>query len=147
MTLRAFAILTLLFLGLTSHSLSEPYSERVPSTEDRYTYMAKVVRVIDGDTIEADIDLGFHTWRRGERLRLARINAPEPKGGTRQKGLESAQWLRERIQGKWVVIRTIADRKGEDMKGSFGRYLVEIFEDGRNLNDLLVRNGHAEYRQ
>jgi endonuclease YncB( thermonuclease family) len=46
-----------------------------------YTYKAQITEVYDGDTVTADIDLGFHTWRRDEKLRLYEINAPEMRGG------------------------------------------------------------------
>ena len=46
-----------------------------PTECDLYTYRATVTRVIDGDTVVADIDLGFRTWRHGERLRLYGIDA------------------------------------------------------------------------
>lgn len=54
-----------------------------------YHYKAKVVSVYEGDTFTIDIDLGLHTWIRGEKIRLSRINAPELKGKERTKGLAS----------------------------------------------------------
>ena len=122
------------------------YRGPTPDGDDRYTYQATITRVIDGDTVVADIDLGFHTWRRDVYLRLARVNAPEPKGSTRQAGLAAGMWLRDKIEGKEIIIRTVKDKRGQDQLGSFRRYLVELFLDGKNLNDELVRLGLAEYR-
>ncbi len=117
-----------------------------PAADFLYTYRAVVRRVIDGDTIVADIDLGLHVWVHGEHLRLARINAPEIKGAERPRGLAARDWLRRRIEGRTVLIRTLPRRDGTDRKGKYGRYLVEVFQDGVNLNDELVRQGLAVYR-
>lgn len=108
------------------------------SKADLYVYKAKIVRVVDGDTVDADVDLGFHTWRREERLRLARVNAPEPRGAGKVEGLKSKQWLKDRVEGREVLIRTIKDRKEK-----YGRYLVEIFFEGVNINDELLAKGFA----
>ena len=105
-----------------------------------YFYKAEIVRVIDGDSVEADIDLGFNTWRRGENLRLARINAPEVKGDSREEGLKSAAELRALIEGQSLFICTIKDEQGK-----FGRYLVEVFTGAnhRNVNDWMLNKGFA----
>ena len=109
---------------------------------DTYTYKAKIVSVYDGDTVTADIDLGFRVWIRDEKLRLSRINTPEVRGVQRPEGLISRDWLRDMILGKEVIIKTIKDKKGK-----YGRYIVEIYFDGQNINDLLVENGLAEYKE
>ncbi len=106
-----------------------------------YTYMGKVTSVYDGDTVTAEIDLGFSTWIHGEKLRLYGINAPEVRGAERPQGLVSRDWLREKLVGKNVLIRTMKDKKGK-----YGRYLVEILLDGENINDKLVEEGLAEYK-
>ena len=59
-----------------------------------YHYKAKVVNVYDGDTCNVDIDLGLHTWIKGEKIRLTRINAPELRGTEKTKGLKSRAFLR-----------------------------------------------------
>ncbi len=64
-----------------------------------YVYKADVTEVYDADTITADIDLGFHTWRKDEKLRLYGIDAPEVRGKSRPQGLLSRDWLRGQIQG------------------------------------------------
>lgn len=107
-----------------------------------YEYAAKIVGVYDGDTVTADIDLGFNTWRKGEKLRLARIDTPEVRGPEKVEGIKSREWLRARILGKTVTIRTRKDKKGK-----YGRYIVEIYLDGENINDALVREGRAIYKE
>lgn len=106
-----------------------------------YTYLAIVTGVYDGDTITADVDLGMHTWQRGVKVRLARIDAPEVRGDEREQGFAARDWVRERILGKEIVIQTIKDKKGK-----YGRYLGEIWLNDENLNDAIVSAGHADYR-
>lgn len=112
-----------------------------------YHYKAKVTSVYDGDTCTVDIDLGIHTWVRGEKLRLHRINAPEMRGSEKAEGKKSRDFLRGQIQNKEVTLQTIKDKKGK-----YGRYLAEIWienEKGEfvNVNDLLVEKGFAEYKE
>ncbi|MEM9359958.1 MAG: thermonuclease family protein [Pseudomonadota bacterium] len=103
-----------------------------------YQYAAEITDVYDGDTVTADIDLGFHTWRRGERLRLYGINAPEVRGSERAEGLVSRDALREKILHKEVIVCTIKDRKGK-----YGRYLARLFLDSEDINEWLVANDYA----
>ncbi|RLD16993.1 nuclease [candidate division KSB1 bacterium] len=111
-----------------------------------YFYRAVVTKVYDGDTCTVDIDLGLNTWLRNERIRLARINAPEIRGEDRDEGIRSRDFLRALIDGKEIVLQTIKDRKGK-----YGRFLGEIWlvsDDDRkwlNVNDVLVEKGFAEY--
>ena len=125
----------------TSQTGSRSYSPQAQSPDCFFTYKAIIRSVYDGDTVTADIDLGFHTWIHGEKLRLARINAPEVRGDERPAGILARDWLRKQILGKTVIIRTIKDKKGK-----YGRYIAEILLDGININDALVSNGYAQYR-
>lgn len=114
--------------------------------EQLYHYKAIVTDVYDGDTCTVDIDLGLHTWVKGEKLRLYRINAPELRGKERPKGIKSRDYLRNIILGKEIFIETIKDKKGK-----FGRYLVEIWlPSGKkfiNINDKIVKDGFAVYKK
>jgi micrococcal nuclease len=109
-----------------------------------YHYRAKITAVYDGDTCTADVDLGFKVVVRGEKIRLARINAPEIRGASRKEGLVARGFLRELILGKEVLLKTIRDKRGK-----YGRYLGEIIvKKGRrnvNANNALVKAGHAKY--
>jgi micrococcal nuclease len=114
---------------------------------DLYRYKAVVRSVYDGDTCTVDIDLGLKTWIHGEKLRLYRIDAPEVRGAAREAGLRARDFLRSQIDDKEIYIQTIKDRKGK-----YGRYLAEIWledENGGavNVNDLMVAQGHAVYRE
>lgn len=115
--------------------------------DNLYFYKAKIVSVYDGDTCRADIDLGLHIWLRNERLRLARINAPERRGPEKEEGLVSADFLRNLINGKEVIIETQKDKAGK-----YGRYIAEIWlpagdDTYMNVNDHLVEKGYAEYKE
>lgn len=112
-----------------------------------HTYRAQVVRVLDGDTIDFDIDLGFSMWIHKERVRLYGIDAPEIKkyrGVTDEEkalGLALKATLELMLPvGAFVTLETHADKKGK-----FGRYLgVVVLEDGTHLNDWLVEEGLVE---
>jgi len=111
-----------------------------------FFYRANILSVYDGDTCRADIDLGLHTWIHNEPLRLMRINAPERRGAEKEQGIESGNFLRELINGKEVIIESYKDKSGK-----YGRYLVEIWlpkEEGGyiNVNDFMVENGYAVYK-
>jgi len=117
--------------------------ERKPSLEDRYTYLARVVRVIDGDTVSLDIDLGCGTWLRGEHCRLYGIDTPETRGGTAEEkiaGHKATMHLEHLLSDvNPLLIRTHQDRKGK-----WGRWLVELFDsDGNSINARMIRDGFA----
>lgn len=107
-----------------------------------YTYKAAVVRVVDGDTIIVDIDLGFGVWLRDQSVRLAKINAPEIRGSTKDAGVAAKDYLTKLILNKWVQIRT---EKGEE---KYGRWLATILlEEDKNLIDInskMIADGFAK---
>lgn len=106
-----------------------------------YFYKAKCIRVIDGDTIHVDWDLGRQTVASNEVIRFLGINTPER--GIR--GYEAATfYTKSKILDKPIYMKT-----DKDLKGGFGRYLAEIFyenEQGQwiSLNDDLLEKGLAE---
>ena len=109
-----------------------------------YEYKAKLIRVIDGDTIDAMIDLGFNTWTK-KRVRLYGIDAPE----SRTKDLE------EKRHGKAATKRLaelLASADGELIIyshgiGKYGRCLGTLFIGECNINQQLLLEGHAEKYQ
>ncbi|MGY8866975.1 MAG: thermonuclease family protein [Methylophagaceae bacterium] len=111
-----------------------------------YEYKCKVVRVVDGDTVDVDIDLGFGVWLRKERVRIMGIDTPESR--TRDKvekafGLASKAKLKELLKNG-AILKTQVSKKGEDMKGKFGRILGDfILEDDRKVTEVLIEEGHA----
>jgi len=118
-----------------------------PRTEYLYHYKAQVVGVYDGDTIYVDIDLGLSTWIRHEKIRLARIDAPEIRGKERPAGVQAREFLKKLVLNKSILLVTIKDRREK-----YGRYLGEIWleENGEwiNVNDRMLEAGMAEpYRR
>jgi len=104
-----------------------------------YTYKAKVLKCVDGDTVDVLIDLGFNTFLK-QRIRLAGINTPESRTKREEEkilGL-TAKYLLEQYLGEDVVIKT---RK----KGKYGRYLGIVYPSGKTLsaNEFLILNGLA----
>ena len=118
-----------------------------------YEYRAVVLRVVDGDTVDVDIDLGFGIWMKRERVRMMGIDTPESR--TRDKvekvfGLAAKERLRELLPvGSTTVLKTEIDKKGEDAKGKFGRILgdfkIERWENApaERATDILIREGYG----
>ena len=110
-----------------------------------WTYRAKVVRVIDGDTVDVDIDLGFGIWQKNERVRIMGIDTPESR--TRNKiekkfGLAAKAKLKS-ILGKITVLKTTINKKGVDMKGKFGRVLGDFLQNDKSVAKIMCETGHA----
>ena len=103
-----------------------------------YIYSASIVRVVDGDTVDAMVDLGFRSSVR-LRFRLFGINAPEVRGPERAEGIQSTHWLKRRIEFQDVIINT-----HQDSTGKFGRYLATIWRDNVNINEQMVELGLAK---
>jgi micrococcal nuclease len=111
-----------------------------------YEYKCKVKRVVDGDTMDVILDLGFDVHH-AVRVRMAGIDTPESR--TRDKdekarGKLSKAFLKESIKGKKIVLKT----KIKDSKGKFGRVIAEVwaeFEKGslRNINELMIKECYA----
>lgn len=108
-----------------------------------YHYKATVQSIYDGDTIRADIDLGMNQWMKNEPLRLYGIDAPEVRGIEREDGLQSRDYLRSLLPiGTEIIIRTYKDKKGK-----YGRWVVQIYHEGTDINTTMVTSGHAEARE
>ena len=103
--------------------------------------VSKVTKVVDGDTIDVIIDLGFDIMYKS-RVRLFGIDTPESR--TRDKvekkyGLLSKAYLKDALKEGKIVIKTHKDSE----TGKFGRILGEIFIDGININKKMCTKGHA----
>ena len=106
-------------------------------------YKAELERVIDGDTIVVDLDLGLGIRLDDQHVRLYRIDAWEVTGENKEKGLEAKEYLLERLVEGEIIIG-ISPEWGRDGKDAFGRWLGVVYVDGVNMNDELVEKGHAE---
>ena len=110
-----------------------------------YEYKCIILRVVDGDTVDIDIDLGFGIWMHKERVRMMGIDTPESR--TRNKvekkfGLAAKAKLKS-LLGPKPVLQTTISKKGEDMKGKFGRVLGDFLVDGKKVTEIMCKTGHA----
>ena len=114
-------------------------------------YDVKVLKVVDGDTVDVDINLGFGIVLTDERVRIMGIDTPESRTSDKVEdifGEASKARLKELMKDGGKLITT-EDRKGEDMKGKFGRILgdfkVERWENkpAELVTDILIEEGHA----
>ena len=111
-----------------------------------YEYRVTIIKVIDGDTVDVDIYLGFGISLNNERVRIMGIDTPESR--TRDKvekkfGLASKARLKE-LLGKKSVLKTQINKKGEDMKGKFGRVLGDFVTDsGKMVTEIMIKEGHC----
>ena len=103
-----------------------------------YTYKAKLDRIIDGDTVDAVIDLGFDVSVH-KRIRLAGIDTPESRTRDlkeKERGLASKARLEEMLEGGEFVLES-------KEVGKYGRVLGTLFVDEKNINQTLVEEGYA----
>ena len=116
-----------------------------------YEYRATIVKVVDGDTVDVDIDLGFGIIMKDERVRIMGIDTPESR--TRDKvekkfGLAAKARLKQ-LLGKTCTLQTQINKDGEDMKGKFGRILgdFQVYDNKsdsyKNVTDIMIAEHHA----
>lgn len=108
-----------------------------------HLYPAKVERVIDGDTLVADLHLGLGVILDNQYVRFYGIDAWETGGEEREKGLKTKEYLVERLEQGNIKIE-IRPEWGRDGKGKYGRWLGVPYMDGMNINTELVEEGHAK---
>ncbi len=116
-----------------------------------YEYRATIIKIVDGDTVDVDIDLGFNVVLKDERVRIAGIDTPE----SRTRDLEekkfglAAKARVKQLLGKTCVLKTQINKSGEDMKGKFGRILGDFnvydsdTDSWKLLTSILISEGHA----
>ncbi len=106
-------------------------SEEAP--EPSYVYWAEFVRIVDGDTIAMDLDLGFGVWIRNQSLGLLDAGSAGQDAETRAKDKARLDKLRELCKdGTDFVVRTTRDRNAQTP-----RYYAEIWVDGESLNEAM----------
>ena len=101
-----------------------------------YEYKCTVVNVVDGDTVDVDIDLGFGVWMRKQRIRMYGIDAPESRTSNsteKMYGIAAKKFLIGMLDDKELILKT-----HKDAKGKYGRILGEIICDGVNINEVMV---------
>jgi|TARA_A100001391_G_scaffold156748_1_gene114944 micrococcal nuclease len=109
-----------------------------------YEYRCEVVKIIDGDTIRVDVDLGFGIWSRNETVRLYGIDTPE----SRTRDLEEKKYG---LAAKQFLTNMLDDSGGIKLKshgkGKFGRILGELWRTtnyaDKSINEYMVEKHHA----
>jgi len=111
-----------------------------------HEYKVNIIKVVDGDTVDVDIDLGFGIWLHKERVRVMGIDTPESRTSDKVEkifGLAAKARLSS-LLGAEAILQTQVSKKGEDMKGKFGRVLGNFVSiNGEKCAAVLVREGHA----
>ena len=120
-----------------------------PSRKSCYNFrVTKINRVVDGDTIDVTIDLGFDLYKK-ERVRVAGVDTPEKRTRDKEEkalGLDATAWLKEKLDGAIagdddLVIRT-------ELVGGVGKYgrllgWLYIGDGDRSLNEQMIEEGYA----
>ena len=104
-----------------------------------FVYRATLERVVDGDTIDVTLDLGFDVKLHKQRCRLSGIDTPESRTrdlAEKKLGLEAKERLKELCKEK-LIIKSLG-------KGKYGRILaIPYTEDGKDICQILIKEGHA----
>jgi len=111
-----------------------------------YEYRCNVVKIIDGDTVDVDIDLGFGVWMRKQRIRMYGIDTPESRTRDLEEkkyGLAAKDFLTGMLDDEGgIVLRT-----HKDGKGKFGRILGELWRTtnyaDQSINEYMIEKHHA----
>ena len=113
-----------------------------------YEYQAKCIKIIDGDTIDCEVDLGFHI-KAYTRFRIRGIDAPENRGKEREEGLKVTKWLRHQlftlVDYVPVPLRIVTYKAD-----SFGRWLCDVYyrsaKDSHEINlaEEMLHKGFAK---
>lgn len=116
-----------------------------------HEYRCKLIKVVDGDTVDVDIDLGFGVWLKDERVRIMGIDTPESRTSDKVEkvfGVAAKNRLKQ-LLGKECVLKTQVAKNGEDMKGKFGRILGDFtVYDAKNdawrpATEIMIDEGHC----
>jgi micrococcal nuclease len=120
-----------------------------------YIYKAELIRVVDGDTVDLIIDLGFDTLRK-ERFRLYGIDAPELRTAA---GKEAKAWLWEALQPLEAIYVQTIQLSTKAKRDKYGRFLAVLYREQptggftmresvhpASINAKMVTEGHAKER-
>ena len=103
-----------------------------------YKYNAKLDRVVDGDTVDALVDLGFNTWKK-IRIRMVGMNAPESRTidlEEKARGIAAKIRLEELLEEGTFILESQG-------VGKYGRCLGILYVNDINVNKTLIQEGHA----
>ena len=109
-----------------------------------YEYKFDLDRVVDGDTVDVNLDLGFEVQLKKQRVRLYGLNTPESRTRDleeKQYGLAAKARLKDILENaETLTLKTQIDKKA---RGKYGRILGTLFADGISVNQTLLDEGHA----
>ena len=113
-----------------------------------YEYNSIIRYVVDGDTVDVDIDLGFGVWLRDQRIRLYGIDTPESRTRDLTEklfGFAAKDFVKNYLPvGSKQILKTFIGKDGEDMRGKFGRILGDFFiNDGKMLVKTMITEGYG----
>ena len=113
-----------------------------------YEYNSIIRYVVDGDTVDVDIDLGFGVWLRDQRVRLYGIDTPESRTRDLTEKLfdfAAKDFVKGYLPvGSNQILKTFIGKDGEDMRGKFGRILGDFFiNDGKMLVETMITEGYG----
>ena len=113
-----------------------------------YEYNSIIRYVVDGDTVDVDIDLGFGVWLRDQRIRLYGIDTPESRTRDLTEklfGFAAKDFVKNYLPvGSKQILKTFIGKDGEDMRGKFGRILGDFFiNDGKILVKTMITEGYG----
>tara|TARA_B100000963_G_scaffold229272_1_gene199974 strand:+ start:3824 stop:4231 length:408 start_codon:yes stop_codon:yes gene_type:complete len=110
-----------------------------------FEYRCELVKVIDGDTIDIDIDLGFGVWMKNQRIRMYGIDTPESRTRDLEEkkyGLAAKAFLTEMLDDSHLILKTHKDERGK-----FGRILGEVWRTtnfaDQSINNYMIEKHHA----
>ena len=110
-----------------------------------FEYKCKLIKVIDGDTIDIDIDLGFGVWLRNQRIRMFGIDTPESRTRDLEEkkyGLAAKAFLTGMLDDSDLILKTHKDERGK-----FGRILGEVWRTtnfaDQSINNYMIEKPHA----
>ena len=111
-----------------------------------YEYRCKVVHIVDGDTVDVDIDLGFGVWMKKQRIRLYGIDTPESRTRDLEEkkyGLAAKEFLTGMLDDEaGIILKTYKDKEGK-----FGRILGELWRitnyADQSINEYMIEKHHA----
>lgn len=123
--LRLFILITLLVPAFPLLAEDPP--------EPNYVYWAKLVRIVDGNTVAMDLDLGFGVWVHNQSLTLLEAGGAGQDEDAKAKNNDRIKKLRELFNDSTdIVVHTLRDRNSKTP-----RYFVEVWVDGENLNEAM----------
>ena len=119
---------------------------QVVRSKQMYQYRCQILRVVDGDTVDIDIDLGFGVWMRKQRVRLYGVDTPESRTRDLEEkkfGMMAKKYVKSHLPvGTDQILMTHKDGKGKFGR-ILGEFVVDMSEGMTTLNALLIKNHHA----